>query len=268
MRIALITIAYNIVGATERMLKSVSGELWYGPNRYRSEFEVATYLFLHSNRFPEKTAECERLFDSQAVHRYYPYGTNRGLCRSWNEGLFQAFEEGAEAVVFANEDIIFGPSDFERLVETALTRRDHWLVSAIDDGGQSHSLAAGVYHQTAWRTLGCFDENFFPAYWEDADYALRAELAGLKKSTVKGTCTRHLGSACVRSDDLLRSQTHLTAARNGEYFFRKWGKDSDYSRPFDDPSLNFHIPFASRSSPYGIHDRTDREELGYETSMV
>lgn len=56
--------------------------------------------------------------------------------------------------------------------------------------------AAAVYRRTALAQVGRFDESFF-AFYEDADWALRAQLAGWDCRYVPTAVAFHMGSATV-----------------------------------------------------------------------
>ncbi|MFX6027917.1 hypothetical protein ABTE84_21450, partial [Acinetobacter baumannii] len=67
----------------------------------------------------------------------------------------------------------------------------------------SCGYACFAINPIALETLGCFDENFFPAYCEDQDYARRAALAGLSEENCADTQIVHMGSNAIFSDAML-----------------------------------------------------------------
>lgn len=81
--------------------------------------------------------------------------------------------------------------------------------------------------------IGYFDENFFPAYYEDVDHHYRASLAKATILGVDGFRRIHgdatspddysQGSNTVRSDPLIRQKNGTTMNNNYQYFVRKWG---------------------------------------------
>jgi hypothetical protein len=168
--------------------------------------------------------------------------------------------------VVANDDITFGPGDLDRLCRTAVEHPEAYIVSCAgphDGFGTwlpSHGYACFVLNPVALAVLGCFDENFFPAYCEDQDYARRAALASLQEANCSDTAVRHTGSATIGNDPLLRAETDRTHEANRAYYRRKWGGGAGRERwrqPFGDADLSLRIPPERRRSPYGGHDRGD-----------
>jgi GT2 family glycosyltransferase len=114
----------------------------------------------------------------------------------------------------------------------------------------------------ALERLGCFDENFYPAYCEDQDYARRAALAGLEEGNCGDTEVFHAGSTAILTDYALRKQNEVSQSLNQAYYRRKWGGDPGterYSSPFGRPEFDCRIAPETRRSPYGA--RFDRHDL-------
>lgn len=257
MRIALVTVAYALPEATAALVESARSR--------RGTVEV--HLFLHST-LPAVREMCEQLAEREGV-TLYPYGSNRGLSRSWNEGVLAAYGAGADCVVVANDDIRFGEGDLDLVAGHAAAHRDRHLVScAGHHAGLGHRIPSHGYscfglNPIALERIGCFDENIFPIYCEDQDYAYRARLAGLEETNCPYTAVTHGGSSTIRSDPDLARCNVTTHGLNQAYYRRKWGGDGGAERflhPFDDPALDHFIPPDRRGSPYGPrYDRTGRE---------
>ncbi len=255
MKIAVITIAYSSSASITSLLATASS----------SRHAIECHLFLHS-RYPELVAACGRLAQTAAVI-YYPFGCNRGVSNSWNEGMLAAYARHADVVIIANDDITFAPRDVDIIAEKAALCRDRYVVSCAGyHVGHRQRLPSVGYacfaiNPIAIEKLGCFDQNFFPAYCEDQDFARRAALAGLEEENCPNTMLSHLGSNCILSDPELRRQNAITHGRNLAYYRQKWGGDGGqetFSHPFDNPVLGYHIPAHSRHRPYGRpYDRQD-----------
>ena len=232
-----------------------------------SRHDVCFRLFLHS-RHPMTMQACERLAAEPGV-TYYPYGENRGVSKSWNEGMLDAYQAGADVVIIVNDDVHFSPYDVDKLAEKATRNPDRYIVSCAGYHGRfgckipSHGYACFAINPIALRRLGCFDENFFPAYCEDQDYAYRARLAGLSEENCADTMVYHLGSAAIFSDAALRQQNCYTHGQNMQYYRRKWGGDGGqeiFTQPFNNSHLGYYIAPEQRHVPYGAsYDRVDRE---------
>lgn len=122
----------------------------------------------------------------------------------------------------------------------------------IYGGGLSdvHNLA--LYKRSVFDALGYIDVNFYPAYYEDNDYARRAILLGTKSATINSfyfhfwSRTIHQGSG---------GSTNKFFDLNKEFYINKWGGDflkETYSTPFNnkrfllsdniylDPTISIH----------------------------
>jgi GT2 family glycosyltransferase len=253
-RVDVVTIAYNSGTAVERLAASAAD----------SRHEVLLRLFLHSTHGPTVDA-CARVGAGPRVV-YTPAGVNRGISRSWNDGILCGYGEGADVVVVANDDIVFGPGDLDRIAEAAAGDRGAFIVSCAGPHTgygvrlPSHGYACFAINPIALEEIGCFDENFFPAYCEDQDYSRRAQLAGLREANCPLTEVAHEGSGTIRRDAQLRQANKLSQLKNQEYYRRKWGGDAgaeSFGSPFDDEAVPLRIPPSSRRHPYATHDRLD-----------
>lgn len=254
MRVELVTVAYNSGSDLEGLLQSARS----------ATHRVGIHLFLHSNH-AATAAACERAAQDSRV-TYRPFRVNRGLSRSWNDGIIEGFEAGAEIVVVANDDIAFGPGDLDRLVGVASRDRSAYIVTCAGPHQvnrrwlPSHGYACFAINRIALELLGCFDENFFPAYCEDQDYARRALLAGLHEENCADSQVIHRGSASIGRDAELAAANAYTHQRNLEYYRRKWGGDAGaetFSNPFADCTVGLRISPEARHAPYGGYNRKD-----------
>jgi GT2 family glycosyltransferase len=254
MNVALVVAAYNQPQWLKRLVDTAQGT--------RHELEI--HLHLHSDD-PATANACQALAARPYV-RYHPHKYNRGLSRTWNDGMLAAYDEGAAVVVIANDDIAFGPGDLDRLAAKATQSREHYIVSCAGYHHRyrrhlpSHGYSCFAVNPIALQTVGCFDENFFPAYCEDQDYARRARLAGLHEENCGDTHVEHGGSSAIFTDPALAAANGPTQARNMAYYRRKWGGDGDHERfehPFDNPAFGLRIAPDDRAHPYGADfDRT------------
>jgi GT2 family glycosyltransferase len=256
-KIAIVSIAYSSTACITSLAESLED----GVN------EVQCEIFLHSQR-PELIDACTRFAQRPGVF-YHPYGVNRGVSRSWNDGMLAGFARKADAVLIANDDIAFASGDVEKLAARAVAHRESYIVSCAGThlGFQRRVPSMGyscfAINPVALQKLGAFDENIFPAYCEDQDYAYRARLAGLQEENCADTQLTHVGSASVRSDPILFRQNLVTQARNALYYQQKWGGSAGsetFLSPFNNPRLSIYISPARRGHPYGRgFDRDDRD---------
>ncbi len=260
MRVDVVVPAYNQPAWIERLVASAASDA----------HEVTFRLFLHSTHEETRLA-CERLSALPRVH-YLAYGENRGLSRTWNEGLLAAYDDGADVVVIVNDDVAFSPGDLDRLAGKAVAYRDRYIVSCAGHHERyerrlpSHGYSCFAVNPVALEVLGCFDENFSPAYCEDQDYARRASLAGLTEENCADTNVVHGGSSAIFASEELRRENARTQALNLAYYARKWGGpagEERFATPFGAPSFGLRIAPEERETPYGTG--FDREDLARTT---
>jgi GT2 family glycosyltransferase len=257
LRVGLVVIAYNQPSWTERLVAAARA----------APSEIAVHLFLHSTEAATQTT-CERLAAQPDV-RYYPHGENRGVSRSWNDGILNAYADGVDVVIVANDDVLPSDGDLDRVAAKAIRRRDRYIVSCAGPHERlgrflpSHGYSFFALNPIALETIGCFDENFFPAYCEDQDYARRAAVAGLSEENCADTRVVHGGSSAIFANPELARQNRITQSRNMGYYVRKWGGDAgreEFDTPFGDPAFGLRIAPEDRARPYGpAYDRTDQD---------
>jgi GT2 family glycosyltransferase len=257
MKIAVVTIAYSSRDGVAHLVESSCSVV----------HELEFHLFLHS-RHDDAVNVCSELAQDPRII-YYPYGCNRGVSKSWNEGMLSAYTRGADVVIIANDDIEFSRGDVDKIAEKALKSRECYLLSSAGFHARfncripSFGYSCFAINPIALEKIGCFDENIFPAYCEDQDYCHRAMLAGLSEANCSNTMLFHGGSSAIMSNPALARQNCLTQGRNHAYYRRKWGGDSGseaFSHPFNNPCLDYHIDLDRRHNPYGpAYDRCDHD---------
>ncbi|HXO21401.1 MAG TPA: glycosyltransferase [Thermoanaerobaculia bacterium] len=143
---------------------------------------------------------------------------NLGVAASWNLLIRTAMARGHSMVVIGSNDTFLFPGS----LQTVLTM----------DKGE----AEVIWHIRGWNffvfdtraveRVGWFDENFYPAYDEDEDYAYRCDLAGAVRSwsELESVGAKHLGSQTIRSDAEYARLNRFTHQQwNARYYFAKWG---------------------------------------------
>lgn len=197
------------------------------------------HIFTHHERMHDVVCGLQDTYPN--IHDYL-YGTNRGLAKSWNEGLMASQDMGADVLMLANDDIVATRGDVEVLATAALENRNHYFVSGMgydQSTGERKQmlLALAAINPIAIETIGYFDERFCPIYFEDLDYYRRAELAGLQPLFIDGTNIVHVGSATrkVENDE---AQFWIDFERNRQLYVSKWGGDGNrgtetYTTPFN-----------------------------------
>lgn len=144
---------------------------------------------------------------------------NLGVAPGWNLLCQTAFNEGCDAIILANDDIILGSNTILRVVDAL---QQHSFV-CYEEAGQNAFSFFGIT-RSLYEQVGKFDSEFWPAYYEDNDYLYRMKLLGLRPYYLDGYSFFHAGSATTG----LYSQEqkaihHHNFRKNTDYYIRKWG---------------------------------------------
>lgn len=200
---------------------------------------------------------CKKFEDLGAQVRYFPH--NIGVARAWNLGI----AEGKDYTFFVSSSVKFNKG-FKEVVdglEELLAQEvddqyDHETEQAIQ--GHHSGVEWGVFTQLGWHCnaiskktvdkIGLFDENFYPAYYEDTDYCRRLYLAGLhpnlKGETLGGVIptltidAKPIGIAVSVNQGGLQ----VDYSKLAEYYKSKWGGvpgEETSEKPFGCPLLRF-----------------------------
>lgn len=255
--IAIVCVAYN------------SFTLELGDSIFRSpQTDVQLYLFTHSK--DQVTVREVK----QTVAKYsdkltlFDYQSNRGLARSWNDGIYTAYTEGAEAIIVVNDDVLFSKGDIENMARQSIDSDNHIIMSKgkHEQYGEvpGHGYTCFAITKVAIETIGYFDQNLWPAYFEDNDYDYRARLAGFTHDVCQGTNVYHYGSRSIQMSPLLKMQNHSTFQANRAYYMKKWGNEPHkeiFKVPFNNSKYGFRISAEARGNPYPDHFRPIPERL-------
>lgn len=125
----------------------------------------------------------------------------------------------------ANADVEFAPGDLHRLV--GATESGDWGWVGVVDW-----RVFGLTAETVLR-VGFFDEDFHPAFCEDADYERRCTLAGVRWGAIPGDTT-HVRSVSLADHAQDNARSYPS---NVEHHVAKWGVPprgaGGYATPFD-----------------------------------
>lgn len=260
MDIHIVTIAYGLPDDLENLLE-------YKPKSKKNKFHW--HLFLHS-QIADVVEVCEEAAKRKDV-TYYPYGINRGLAKSWNEGILAGYDAGADVVIVINDDLMPGDGDIERIAEVAMEQRGKGnftymvmgrMFDKLEDKYTESSFGCFAIQPIALETIGMFDEQFVPIYYEDLDYFYRAHISGLKQYLVADTDMVHKGSATIYSVAKLKEQHDKTLLANQTYYVKKWGGEPGHEKflkPFNDLRFSTRIAPCDRERPYWGYEREDLE---------
>lgn len=159
--------------------------------------------------------------------------TNIGVAASWNKGIDKLRQDKADWLVILSAAIRFGEAgglDFINYLDTL----DQHIAVEAGMGLGWHLIA---FSKETIEKAGRFDENFYPAYYEDLDYAWRVKQAfGGLEPPYWAKFTIDAGIAGWGHGVELGGADRVD---NKDYMLRKWGDLTGadlYEHPFNDPN--------------------------------
>jgi hypothetical protein len=165
--------------------------------------------------------------------RTHDPGRNLGVAASWNLLIRHA----AGPVFVLNDDVRVRPETLERLARAAAAD-PHSLVFAPAEGG-AFRWSCFLARPELEGEVGLFDEELWPAYYEDNDMETRLRLAGRPLVVVPGAPFDHLQTATQRALSPAERAVHQHHfAHNRAYYVSKWGGlggRERFASPFNEP---------------------------------
>lgn len=221
--------------------------IYYALPTYKS-FEHAragVLAALASTRMPDKiiivdnsgdgsgTRALHDLTTSHADVYIWPQTYNLGVARAWNLIHRQL---DTDYIIIANDDVAVHPETIEALYYGAKEHNDSPII--YGNGAIANVYSLFVLRQWAFQKYGGFDEQFYPAYFEDNDMVYR--LHTLEKHApinIERATYNHVGSSTLQkytAEEM--SMHHTTFQANQAYYIRKWGglpTQEVFTRPFN-----------------------------------
>lgn len=179
--------------------------------------------------------------DIRIVIMHAPY--NRGVAKSWNHGISYAIKNfNSQYFFIPNNDIVLEKDTIEKLyndlqlpkilMATATNINDgknsaidlvDYRLPAIQELTENPDFSCFMIKKKTIENIGYFDENFFPAYFEDNDYHYRIKIAGYKAIKDNQNIYFHYGSMTVKENQEVRMMNNGLYLHNKERFRKKWG---------------------------------------------
>ena len=158
------------------------------------------------------------------------WNENRGVAAAWNIGIREAWNDGYRYAIVANDDSYFEPGTISKIFNT-MKINGACLVSPNPNGAIEPQ---GVIEDSDFFNFmidipqlvdncGYFDENFYPAYFEDNDMRRRIILSGTKALIDTDAIARHHGSATQYFDRNNPVCPPHMFENNRRYYIEKWG---------------------------------------------
>ena len=163
-------------------------------------------------------------------------GRNLGVAGSWN--MAPILWPDDDAWLLVNDDVVFDAGCVELISDTAREQAKNVPVLFLNN---THWFYCFVWTRKGLNQFGTFDENLWPAYYEDCDMRLRYNLAGVKHAYIANP-------ACpLKHGKPKPGGMNYNAVINGcglfnrEYFLRKWGSLDEtkpaFKTPFNNPQM-------------------------------
>jgi hypothetical protein len=166
---------------------------------------------------------------------------NLGCSRAWNIAL----QRHHDWTFLVSSSMVY-PEGFSKVVEVLEQSNEKELFFT------QHSWHCNAVSQKTVEQIGYFDENFYPAYYEDTDYEMRIEIAGLHWDKVYEICATCQVDGAATLDGL---RLNINALE--DYFVEKWG--SVWSRP--NPQDPWKHPFNNPNTPLSYWEPHSIAEL-------
>jgi GT2 family glycosyltransferase len=148
---------------------------------------------------------------------------NLGVAKSWNRLCDLIFKEHEFAAIL-NDDIYWGCKQYQIMHILEKQRRDLYISYA--------QWSVFIMPKKTYKRVGFFDENFFPAYYEDNDYTRRMKLENLFISKYYELNPKeYLDSQTAEKDPKFWNRKEQL-----KYYIEKWGGEPEHEKyrfPFD-----------------------------------
>lgn len=193
------------------------------------DFSLVDGLHLHVSEIEEQTYNGSKIADPldipslQATVDKNPNWkvtssvNNIGVANGWNSFIDSARKDGFDAVIIANDDIYLHEGTLQRFVQEMQSSK------FVSFEGMNAFSFFGIHLDYA-AEIGDFDEEFWPAYFEDNDYHYRMKLQGFAGTHVAEPSYFHAGSATLSTFTYERRQMHHhNFNKNKRYYIAKWG---------------------------------------------
>lgn len=138
---------------------------------------------------------------------------NLGVAKSWNMLMDYADKINATHVLMLNDDIYLGRNEHE----IAMLIRNNMESDFINS---FQNWCSYILKVDAWKKAGKFDEEFFPAYFEDNSFDYKMTLVDAKK-----TWTSFLDPLVYRNSMTIAKEPKLNNrfAINRQLYIEMWG---------------------------------------------
>jgi O-antigen biosynthesis protein len=241
---SIIIVAHNGLHLTRQTLKSALAQ------------DIPVSIGLIDNASSDGTAHWARAMEARYPNVVWvPLAKQLSLAACWNEGLRRVWSHvlnGQHAIVL-NNDVVLHPSTYRKLLEhggpfvttVSVDNKEQFVVDpdAPVTADRPHPNFSGfLIRKSCWDAVGPFNESYYPAYCEDAEYHVRMHRAGIKAVCIDLPML-HLGNGANTmrfAESAEVYQIKRGADRNRERFASKYGckpGEPEYAELFSDSTF-------------------------------
>lgn len=250
---SIIIVAHNGLHLTRQTLKSALAQ------------DVPVHVYLIDNASSDGTAHWARAMEARYKNvEWMPVAKQVSLAACWNAGLKRVWARGGEHALVLNNDVVLHPRTYCWLVShggyfvttVSVDNEDQFHFDAQDEDnmfeGPEHDMnikdrphpnfSGFLIRKECWDVVGPFNESYYPAYCEDAEYHVRMHRAGIRAVCIDLPML-HLGNGANTLRFADPAEAHLIkrgADRNRDRFLDRWGckpGEPEYSDLFSDATF-------------------------------
>lgn len=166
-----------------------------------------------------------------------------GVSGSWNRLIRFCFNNlGKENLIIVGSDTEMKQGFLEDIIQDFENQQLDFAINS------KYIFNCWIMNKKCYEIVGLWDENFFPAYFEDCDYRYRIKLSGLKYGEIGKNSENlfsHYHSATIKLNKDFEEKHHKTFLMNKDYYIRKWGNNGQFENceiflnPFNDTNKSY-----------------------------
>lgn len=175
------------------------------------------------------------------------------LAAAWNAALKCVWARGGEHALVLNNDVVIAPDTYQLLlrhggsfVTTVSVDNEEQFAGTFGQrifNERPHPNFSGfLIRKECWDRVGAFNENYYPAYCEDAEYHVRMHRSGIRAVCIDLPML-HLGNGANTlrfADPAEAAIIRRGADRNRDRFLEKYGckpGEPEYEALFSDATF-------------------------------
>lgn len=238
----IIIVAHNGLHLTRQTLKSALAQ------------DVPVEILLVDNASSDGTTHWARAMETRYSNvRWMPIAKQISLAACWNKALKEVWMRGGEHALVLNNDVVIAPDTYAVLlhhggqfVTTVSVDKEDQLPVAFGQrimNERPHPNFSGfLIRKRCTDQVGFFNENYYPAYCEDAEYHVRMHRAGIRAVCIDLPML-HLGNGANTlrfADPAEAHQIKRGADRNRDRFLECYGclpGSLEYEKLFSDSTF-------------------------------